>query len=700
VRLPLIFAAAVATALVLLGPADGAFPGSNGLIAYSCNTSDLCKVNPDGSSAQTLINGASDPAWSPSGAKIAYRNTTDGDIYTANADGSNQQLFVEDGQQPTWSNDNSAIAFIDKFGHLAVKTTSSTYNPATTLTQDSDPSISPNGQTIVYSAFVGGAQQLMRVPLAGGAATQLTNTNDDPQSPSWSPDGSTILFETDNGISKMANTQYATATQLISSTTVSDPRYSPGGDKFTYATDAGALFVANADGTGQTQIVTSLAVAATPDWGSATLSSSGPPPPQDTVNGPNNTSYPVITLTSGDSTPIVGHSLSASQGTWSGTFPISYTYQWKRCDPTDPVNGPCAAISGATSSIYTPTNADYGKRLRVAVSATNSDGRHTQNSEVTAIVGAIAPKNTATPPLSTFKAVVDSTISLGAGTWQGSTPITMTYSWRRCNPVGDISSCAAIPGATQSTYAPVVADIGFSLRAWITGTNVAGTDFVITNHTFPVVDKQHFAPTATTPPTIVGTALPGRQLTANQGSYAGDSPIVTKLQWYRCDANGASCHAIAKATKVVYNPTTDDVGFTIRLYTTSTNQYGKLVAQSDPTDTVSGTPPNVTGRHIVGTNKADYLAGGGHDDVIEGRGGNDTILGGAGDDKLYGGAGNDIITGGAGADRVYGGAGSDTINVLDGERDHVDCGDGNDHVTADPYDIVAKNCEVVVRSAT
>src|SRR5204863_457515 len=70
--------------------------------------------------------------------------------------------------------------------------------------------------------------------------------------------------------------------------------------------------------------------------------------------------------------------------------------------------------------------------------------------------------------------VVDQALSLTAGTWDGSTPIAFTYSWRRCNPVGDLGSCVQIPGATAASYVPQVADIGFSIRVWITGSNVAG----------------------------------------------------------------------------------------------------------------------------------------------------------------------------------------------------------------------------------
>jgi Ca2+-binding RTX toxin-like protein len=116
--------------------------------------------------------------------------------------------------------------------------------------------------------------------------------------------------------------------------------------------------------------------------------------------------------------------------------------------------------------------------------------------------------------------------------------------------------------------------------------------------------------------------------------------------------------------------------------------------RSDPTETIAALPPRRRGRHLVGTPRADYEAGGGYDDVINGLPGNDTLLGGAGYDHIFGGRGNDVITGGSGADVLEGGPGSDTIYAADGERDVVDCGAGRDRVIADSFDIVS-NCEVV-----
>jgi Ca2+-binding RTX toxin-like protein len=289
--------------------------------------------------------------------------------------------------------------------------------------------------------------------------------------------------------------------------------------------------------------------------------------------------------------------------------------------------------------------------------------------------------------------VVDQSLSLTTGTWDGAPTPTFTYSWRRCDAPGNFSSCVDIPGATKSTYSPTVADIGSTIRVWITGTNQAGSAVAITNHTFPIVDKPHFGPSTSRPPAVAGAVAVGRQLTAASGSFQGDTPLATKLVWQRCDATGASCKDIAGATKLTYFPTFSDIGFTLRLSVSVTNAYGKLLSTSEATEPVPATPPHRKGRRIVGTSRPDYLPGGGFDDVILGMAGPDTLVGGAGDDRLDGGAGNDILIGGAGADTLIGGDGSDTIYAADGERDVIDCGAGRDRAVVDSVDKVT-NCEV------
>ena len=64
-----------------------------------------------------------------------------------------------------------------------------------------------------------------------------------------------------------------------------------------------------------------------------------------------------------------GQILTATSGTWSGSQPISFSYQWQQC-----VASTCSDITGATSSTYTATADDVGATLRVTVHATNSIG--------------------------------------------------------------------------------------------------------------------------------------------------------------------------------------------------------------------------------------------------------------------------------------------------------------------------------------
>ncbi len=75
---------------------------------------------------------------------------------------------------------------------------------------------------------------------------------------------------------------------------------------------------------------------------------------------PSNVSAPVITgLFS------LGETLSTTDGIWSGTGPISYSYQWKR----DGIN-----IASATNNTYVIVDADLNTTITCTITATNSVG--------------------------------------------------------------------------------------------------------------------------------------------------------------------------------------------------------------------------------------------------------------------------------------------------------------------------------------
>jgi hypothetical protein len=87
-------------------------------------------------------------------------------------------------------------------------------------------------------------------------------------------------------------------------------------------------------------------------------------------------------------TPSVGQTLAATTGTFTGDQPITYAFQWQRCD----ANGnACAAIQGATAQTYTLGAADLAHAIRVTVTARNASGTATSTSVPTAAVAATGP---------------------------------------------------------------------------------------------------------------------------------------------------------------------------------------------------------------------------------------------------------------------------------------------------------------------
>src|SRR5207249_11513081 len=54
-------------------------------------------------------------------------------------------------------------------------------------------------------------------------------------------------------------------------------------------------------------------------------------------------------------------------------------------------------------------------------------------------------------------------------------------------------------------------------------------------------------PSATSLPTISGTAQQGQTLSASTGSWSGTTPLSYAYQWQRCNSSGGSCTPVAGA---------------------------------------------------------------------------------------------------------------------------------------------------------
>jgi len=92
---------------------------------------------------------------------------------------------------------------------------------------------------------------------------------------------------------------------------------------------------------------------------------------------PSNTVLPAI---SGQAR--VGRTLTVTNGTWTGSQPMSFGYEWLRCTTT--ALSSCTPIAGATSSSYVVSTADRRSRLRARVTAMNAGGSGSATSNQTA----------------------------------------------------------------------------------------------------------------------------------------------------------------------------------------------------------------------------------------------------------------------------------------------------------------------------
>jgi hypothetical protein len=285
---------------------------------------------------------------------------------------------------------------------------------------------------------------------------------------------------------------------------------------------------------------------------------------------PVNTSLPTISGTARE-----GHTLTASNGSWTGVAPISYAYQWQRCNSG---GSSCATLPGATNQNYVASSGDVNQTLRVQVTAKNADGTAQALSAPTGGIAASgnAPVSTRQPnPSGTPQD--GQTIKTDNGSWSGSDPITFTYQWQSCTAVNPV--CTNIVGATSSSYVINASQDGLLLRAVVVATNAFGKSFVTSNLTTAVLAKAT-APAVSVLPAISGTKSVGNTLTASTGTWTGVAANGFAYQWTRCNANGTACSNVSGATGTSYGVGLADLGLALRVNVTATNSTGSTLASS------------------------------------------------------------------------------------------------------------------------
>ncbi|MBJ7355045.1 MAG: thrombospondin type 3 repeat-containing protein [Thermoleophilaceae bacterium] len=322
----------------------------------------------------------------------------------------------------------------------------------------------------------------------------------------------------------------------------------------------------------------------------------------------------------------VGFTLTSTTGSWTVLHDqLGYTlsYQWQRCDTTSPAT--CADIASATGSTYVQAQADYGKRIRVNVTATNADDTALQSSAISNAVSQV-PGNSVPPTLS-GNAQVGSTLTSSTGTWIPNDG-TYTYAWRRCDTI-DFSGCVTIAGQTASTYTLVAADATKYVSSSVTSTTTAGSGTVSSAPAGPiasdtdgdgVIDTSDTCPTefgarpngcppsdivAGTAPDISGTFVVGSGVTSTTGTWTVlHDPLgyTVSYQWQRCDdATPASCSNIAGATTNAYTFVVADYGKRVRVVATATNADDSASQPSAISAVVSQNPANTGLPTVSGT---------------------------------------------------------------------------------------------------
>ena len=235
----------------------------------------------------------------------------------------------------------------------------------------------------------------------------------------------------------------------------------------------------------------------------------------------------------------------------------TFSYQWTAGSDD---------IDGATSATFMLTRDEVGLSIRVRLSFTDDAGNEESLTSAPTAAVAAAPSNTpatGTPVISGIIRVGETLTAdtSGIADEDGLTNVSYSYQWVRSDGNDDTD----IGGETSSTYTLHADDQGNTIKVKVSFTDDAGNEETLTSQATAAVAARPNTP-ATGLPTINGMAEVGETLVANTTRIADEDGLDNTAfshQWIAND--GATDTDIQDATASTYTPSVSDVGKTIKV---------------------------------------------------------------------------------------------------------------------------------------